>query len=431
MAIEEVYLHPDDYDLELASRAVDDLPFWEALIRREAPRSVLEVGCGTGRLSIPLARLAARERFKLTGLEAERPMLARARQRLRAEPPTVREALQLVEGDVRTLALPGPFEMALLPYGVAHHLLDLDEQLAAWRALRRHLNAGGVLCVDLTAPDMAVLGTAVAGTRRHLDMDVSGDHGRRLRRSVASRYAPATQLLTHAYQYESVRQDGEQRRYRSDFAMHVYFPREIALLCRLTGFAIERLFGSYAGEPFDDRSRLLIVQARAVCDEKEESTVTHDATSDQQATTAGNTPHYNHLYAVFDATHEAEQACSALVAAGFAPRRLQPHASADAFKDPGSSSSPAARLERWVKRLGGETHDAERYADHLEHGRAVLAVAAPDRAAALRIADVITRHGGYDVTYYAPLAKEYMSPEANAAHGLPTFATTTADHQVR
>jgi hypothetical protein len=156
----------------------------------------------------------------------------------------------------------------------------------------------------------------------------------------------------------------------------------------------------------------------------------HDASCDQ-ATTGANAPKYDHVYAVFDSRGEAEQAEHALTVAGFAPLHLQPYAAADVFKEPTSSAHPLAKLERFTKRLGGETHDAERYAQHLDHGRTLLSVEAKNRDAAVRIAGLVEQHGGYDVTYFAPLATEYMSPQANARHGLNTYATTNVDDAPR
>jgi hypothetical protein len=84
-------------------------------------------------------------------------------------------------------------------------------------------------------------------------------------RTVASRYAPATQVITHAYEYQVTDRDGGRRCYPSAFAMHVYFPHQMELLCRYTGFTVEAMLGSYAGEPFGDHSELMITLARA-CD---------------------------------------------------------------------------------------------------------------------------------------------------------------------
>jgi ubiquinone/menaquinone biosynthesis C-methylase UbiE len=157
MASEEVYLHPDDYDLEVNDRDVHDLPFWISVMQSEQPRNVLEVGCGTGRLTVPLARDGVDRQYAVTGIDPEHPMLERARSRRSAQPTVVRNALELLQGDIRTLSLETVFDVVLMPYGAAHHLLSLQDQLSAWSNARRHTRDGGLFSVDVDAPNMAVL----------------------------------------------------------------------------------------------------------------------------------------------------------------------------------------------------------------------------------------------------------------------------------
>jgi hypothetical protein len=114
------------------------------------------------------------------------------------------------------------------------------------------------------APDMAALCRSMKGTARRLDLATQTRDGKRLRRTVASSYSPARQLATHEYEYEASEPDGRKRRYTSTFDMHVYFPRELMLLCLATGLKCERLVGSYDGAPFDDAATQLILLARRV-----------------------------------------------------------------------------------------------------------------------------------------------------------------------
>jgi SAM-dependent methyltransferase len=263
MAVEAIYEHPEDYDLEVASRDLDDFGFWRDLLLRERPEEVLEVGAGTGRLTVPLARLGAELGFSVTGLELEPAMLERACRCADREGNGIKSVLRYVQGDVRSMRLPERFDVILLPYGVAHHLVDLDDQLSAWHNLRRHIRPGGLLCIDLAAPDFHQLAQQLTETASRRDLEVRTADGRLLTRTVTSRFDRASQLAVHVYRYRAREPDGRERRYRSDFAMHVYFPREVELLCRGAGFRVERMVGAYTGQPFDHQSELLIVLARA------------------------------------------------------------------------------------------------------------------------------------------------------------------------
>jgi SAM-dependent methyltransferase len=274
MAVEEVYLRPDDYELETLTRDIGDLPFWADLLKREQPAHVLEIGCGCGRLALPLARLGAARGFTITGLEVEPAMLRRAQEHARDETPETQRALWLALGDARDLdaalqalggaAYPHSFDVILMTYGVAHHLTTTDQQLGVWHGAWRWLRAGGLLAVDVSAPDLPRLSTGRdCCTPRRLDLEVSRD-GRTLRRTVATRYCAATQVEHLDFDYAVTEVDGSQRHYRSTFAMRVYFPRELELLFHATGFTVERMIGSYAGEPHTTRSPLLLTLGRAV-----------------------------------------------------------------------------------------------------------------------------------------------------------------------
>lgn len=266
MAVEPIYQHPEDYELEVASQHLRDAEFWSDLVRREHPMRVLEIGCGTGRLTIPLAREGARLGFTVVGLDTEAAMLDRAREHLRDEPANVQRAVRFVQDDARDLTSVGAvderFDVILMPYGVAHHLITSEEQTAAWRAAHGRLSPGGLFVVDITMPDPVSLAEAQNGSPRMPDLDVCGADGRHLRRTVSQRYDAATQRLMIDFRYKITEPDGARRSYPSTFVMYVYHTQELTRLFQTTGFVVERLVGSYDGELYDNDSRQLIVLAR-------------------------------------------------------------------------------------------------------------------------------------------------------------------------
>ena len=179
MAVEPIYQHPEDYELEVASQRLGDEAFWSDLVRRERPKRVLEIGCGTGRLTIPLAREGVCSGFTVTGLDTEAAMLDRAREHLRDESADIQKAVRFVQGDARDLSSVGPsaerFDVILMPYGVAHHFLTYEDRLAAWQAAHGRLSPGGLFVVDITMPDLASLAESQESSPRALDLDACGD----------------------------------------------------------------------------------------------------------------------------------------------------------------------------------------------------------------------------------------------------------------
>ena len=130
----QLYNHPAEYDREHLGDD-GDFAFYLSLSRRLAPRRVLELGCGTGRLTFPLAELG----FEIVGLDNQTEMLSRAEARLRETPDATRQRLRFVEGDMRTWSAPGEFDLILIPSSSIAHVHSLEDQLALWRICRDNL----------------------------------------------------------------------------------------------------------------------------------------------------------------------------------------------------------------------------------------------------------------------------------------------------
>jgi ubiquinone/menaquinone biosynthesis C-methylase UbiE len=136
------------YDWENArTMGRQDVRFWQDLARREGG-PILELGSGTGRLTVPVARTGAR----VVGIDRSREMLAFARRRARRLPVATRPRLAL--GDIRALPLgASAFQAVMAPYGMLQSLTTDADLEATLGEARRVLVAGGVLGIDLV-PDL-------------------------------------------------------------------------------------------------------------------------------------------------------------------------------------------------------------------------------------------------------------------------------------
>lgn len=124
-----------------------DVAFWRRFVV-DAPAPVLELGCGTGRLLVPMARTGV----LVTGIDRSQPMLdhatRRARRLLRARRPAI------IRGDIRTLPFKrGTFGAVVAAYGLVQSLLDDDDLDAVLAESARVLRRGGVMGFDLV-PDL-------------------------------------------------------------------------------------------------------------------------------------------------------------------------------------------------------------------------------------------------------------------------------------
>jgi SAM-dependent methyltransferase len=263
--MEPIYERPGDYDLEHQGDD-DDIEFYKRLIGRWRPRRVMELASGSGRVTIPIARLAARSHFEIVGLERDGPMLDEARRKRAGLEESERRPVSFEAGDMRGWRSPALFDLVIAPCSSLSHLLTLDDQIAAWRCAFENLTSGGRFVADVTMPNLAVFAESMqTPPRQVLEMDVDARDpltGTRLLRYKTTRYLAHEQRAEIKFLYDRFPDTHHVDRYVSDFDCHVYYPREVELLFRLTGFSIEACFGDYAMRPLRGDSPQLICVGR-------------------------------------------------------------------------------------------------------------------------------------------------------------------------
>jgi ubiquinone/menaquinone biosynthesis C-methylase UbiE len=240
-------------------------------VRKLQPRKVLELGCGTGRITLPLAEQGAQLAFDVTGLDSQAEMLESAKTRHLEASPEVRERLRLIHGDMRTWQSESAFDLIVIPCSSISHLLTLQDQLAVWNQCRRNLRPGGRFVVEIPMPNMATFADSFNVPPRALvEIDIDkwdqADGVRFIRRKT-SRYLSDEQCAQTRFFYEKYRNGRAVDGYIDDFAGHVFFPRELQLLFIHTGFEVEQTFGDYKGRPLKPNSPLIIMIGKVAVDD--------------------------------------------------------------------------------------------------------------------------------------------------------------------
>lgn len=246
------------YDHEYAGYD-DDVPFYLEWARK-TPSPALELGCGTGRILIPLAEAG----ITLWGVDNCPPMLERTRAKLT---PQTAPRVTLVEQDMTRLRLNRRFGLIYLPFREFMHLMKVEEQLACLQSIRRHLMPGGRLLINVYDVDLVTL----VHSRQAIDPVIyrqpGGDYvdpqGRQVLLSSASRYDPLAQALFEERFYETIEADGtiSQRRFVK-LSQRWFFRWEMAHLLARCGFKVEQVLGGYFGERYSGLGQEMIFVAR-------------------------------------------------------------------------------------------------------------------------------------------------------------------------
>jgi SAM-dependent methyltransferase len=247
------------YDAVYADR--DDIGFWRTIAADADDGPLLEIGCGTGRVLLDLARAG----YAATGLDLSATMVERARAKLSAAAPEVRDRVQLVVGDMTSFDLGRRFSTIISPFGGFQHLRSVDEQLACLARCRAHLRPRGTLVLDLfnpaPVPTDFLQGEPVDAEEPATVVEWTD--GRRIRSWITVvGYRPAEQVNECELVCEIVEADGSSRRITDAFPLRYLFRYELEHLLVRAGFELVDLYGDYDRSPFADESPGMIAVAR-------------------------------------------------------------------------------------------------------------------------------------------------------------------------
>jgi SAM-dependent methyltransferase len=240
-ANDEYALIADLYDHVVPYRDRLDVAFFiEAAQASGNP--VLEVGCGTGRVLIPLARAGV----EIAGLDHSPRMLDVCRRRLRDEPADVQSRVRLVEGDMRRFELGRSFTLAAIPFRPFQHLLTVDDQLACLGSIERHLVDGGRLILDLFNPSPDALANQPIGVEFGEEPEFQTPDGRRVvRKHKTVAQDRFNQVNAHELIYDVTHPGGRHERLVHAFSLRYLFRFEAEHLLARAGFAVEQVYAGY------------------------------------------------------------------------------------------------------------------------------------------------------------------------------------------
>ena len=225
-----------------------DVAFWNRLAAA-AGGPVLELGTGTGRVALPIAKSGT----SLVGIDRSEAMLARARTK------TSRGSggrLQLVRGDIRHLPFPARhFSLVMAPYGILQSLVRERDLAATLNSVARVLRPGGRFAVDLV-PDLpnwseyrgrkTLSGIMEGGVRVSLVESVRQDRAKK---------------LTIFHQHYQTARGRDRRECRFTLTFRTLTVPQMARRLEKAGFHIDAVLGDYRGGPWDRRADVWLLLA--------------------------------------------------------------------------------------------------------------------------------------------------------------------------
>lgn len=246
----DIYSDPIMYDCE--SNHTTDIPLYLDLAKKIGG-PILEIACGTGRVSIPLAQAG----YDVTGLDMSTPMIQHARKK--SDQAGLK--IKFIEGDCREFDLNKKFQLIIMPFNAIAHIHDRPSHESLFSRVKEHLDHKGRFVLSWFNPNEKYLYRDPK--KRYPSLDFKLPDGTPVVVTENNVYDKATQI-NHIKWYYKI---GDKKEIVKELNMRQLFPVELDNLLYYNGFELEAKYGDYEKSPFESSSRqqVCVCKLRTEC----------------------------------------------------------------------------------------------------------------------------------------------------------------------
>lgn len=253
------------YDGAYEAMKLEDAPFYLELARKSGG-PVLEIGCGTGRVLLPIARAGV----PIEGLDASPAMLGVLRGKLEKEPADVRRRVKLHRGDIRKFRSRKKFRLVTIPFRPLQHMHTLRDQIAALTNAAALLDRDGKLVFDVFFPKFERVTSGVGEEQPEAEWPIDGGKRRVVRHFRKDSYDKIRQNFTGRFLIRTYEGEKLVREEQGPLKMTWYTHGQLESLFLHAGLEVMEEYGSFAKAPLDNDSveMIFILKKRGVAKEQ-------------------------------------------------------------------------------------------------------------------------------------------------------------------
>ena len=229
----------DIYDA--MNTSLDDLAFYDKWMPQFPDAKILELCCGSGRLTVPLAQKG----YDITGVDIMPSMLKRAKSKAIEEGMNIK----FIESDIRELDLQEAFDLVFIPFNSIHHLYTNEDFTKVLSNVTTHLKPQGKFIFDCFNPNINYI---IESSKKEMQIaEYKTSDGREVIIKQKMRYESHYQVNRIEWSYYI----DEQFHSVQNLDMRMYYPKELNFLLETNGFNIIKKFGDFNEGPFNSDSQ--------------------------------------------------------------------------------------------------------------------------------------------------------------------------------
>jgi SAM-dependent methyltransferase len=242
------------YDLDQRDILVVDIPFYLEYAKRQNG-NILDLGCGTGRVSIELAKA---DHF-VTGLDLSKPMLEIYRNKIDKLPKNIQEKIDIINGNMADFNIGKKFSLIIAPFRAFQALTNENDIKNCLKCIKNHLDINGIFIINVFRPYKIMDETWCFKEKIQWERD-DAEHGIHVvKKDYGEKIDIKNQIIYPGFIYEVTDQTGNTEKYVEHLELKYYYHEQLKQLLENNGLKMLEEYGWYDKSEISNGRELIII----------------------------------------------------------------------------------------------------------------------------------------------------------------------------
>tara|TARA_Y100000996_G_scaffold415486_1_gene410525 strand:+ start:10312 stop:11067 length:756 start_codon:yes stop_codon:yes gene_type:complete len=226
----------------------NDIDFYTKLASKSKGK-VLEIGCGTGRVTIPIAQA----NIKIVGIDISKNMINILNRKIK----DTHFDISCYQMDMRNININEKFDLVIIPFNGFQSMLTVSDQYKCLSSIREHMSSNGTLALDMFTPslDMFDQNEKIWYVVKEI-INKNGIPNMMVKHS--SKYELTNQIIYTTLMIEEILKNKITKTIYNNFSLRYNNRHESEYLFKNSGFKISNLYGDFKSNPFSANSEKMI-----------------------------------------------------------------------------------------------------------------------------------------------------------------------------
>jgi SAM-dependent methyltransferase len=242
------------YDYDMRDNLKDDIPFYIGYAAKTGNK-VLELGCGTGRVALELAKTGA----KVTGLELSDTMIEMFHQKLEKADDNIKDKITIVKSNMANFSLNKKFDLVIAPFRAFQALTDDIDIKSSLKCIREHLTEEGLFIVNVFRPYKQLDQSWCYPETVQWETVDESTGCKIAKKTWGDKIDMENQVIYPHYAFEIIHSDGSFERIEDDLKLKYYYYHQLKSYIINAGLTIVEEYGWYDKSDIENGRELIFV----------------------------------------------------------------------------------------------------------------------------------------------------------------------------